>query len=254
MNRFEGRHVVVTGGGRGIGAAIAERFTHDGARVTIVGRGVEALAAQVAAGGASGYAVADVTDAEALSVALGEAAERRGPVEVLVANAGGVVTAPFHKTSAAQFEAMFRLNVLGVVHAVQAVLPGMKARGAGRIVAVASTASLKGYPYVSAYCAAKHAVLGLVRALAVENAKSGVTVNAVCPGYADTEMVAASVEAVRQRTGKDPAEIIARLTDGNPQGRLVRPAEVADAVAWLAGPEAGAINGQAIAVAGGEVM
>jgi NAD(P)-dependent dehydrogenase (short-subunit alcohol dehydrogenase family) len=142
---------------------------------------------------------------------------------------------------------------MGVVHAVQAVLGPMTERGYGRIVAVASTAGLKGYPYVSAYCAAKHAVIGLVRALALETARAGVTVNAVCPGFTDTPLVAGSLDRIARKTGRSREEALAELVRHNPQGRLVDPREVADAVLWLCGEGAGAVTGQAIAVAGGEV-
>ena len=151
------------------------------------------------------------------------------------------------------FREMFEINVMGVVHAAAAVLPAMQARGYGRIVAVASTAGLKGYPYVSAYAAAKHAVVGLVRSLALETAKSGVTVNAVCPGFTDTDLVAASLDTIIGKTGMSRDAALASLTSHNPQGRLVAPAEVAATVLWLCAADASAITGQAIAVAGGEI-
>jgi NAD(P)-dependent dehydrogenase (short-subunit alcohol dehydrogenase family) len=149
---------------------------------------------------------------------------------------------------------MMNVNFMGVVHATQAVLPGMIERRRGRVIAIASTAGLKGYAYVSAYSAAKHAVIGLVRSLALETAKSGVTVNAVCPGFTETPLVARAVETIVAKTGRSEELAKAELVKSNPQGRLVRPEEVADAVLWLASPGAAAINGQAIVVAGGEVM
>jgi NAD(P)-dependent dehydrogenase (short-subunit alcohol dehydrogenase family) len=148
---------------------------------------------------------------------------------------------------------MIDVNFMGVVHAISAALPSMRERPYGRIVAVASTAGLKGYAYVSAYSAAKHAVVGLVRSLALELATTRVTVNAVCPGFTDTDLVAASIDNIMKKTGRDHSQAVAELAKHNPQRRLVTPSEVADAVLWLCGEGASAITGQAIAVAGGEV-
>jgi 3-hydroxybutyrate dehydrogenase len=250
---LEGRHAVVTGGSRGIGLAVASALTEAGAAVTVVGRDREALERVVRDGLAHGSAAADVTDAYALRQVLGEAASARGPVDIMVANAGTAISAPFSKSEADLFRSMLDVNLMGVVNAVQAVLGSMTERGQGRIVAVASTAGLKGYPYVSAYCAAKHAVIGLVRALAVETARTGVTVNAVCPGFTDTGLVADSLARIVEKTGRGRDEALAELVKHNPQGRLVEPREVADAVLWLCGDEARSVTGQAIAVAGGEV-
>jgi 3-hydroxybutyrate dehydrogenase len=249
---LNGQHAVVTGGGRGIGRAVAAALSDAGARVTVVGRTAETLAEAVASGQADGYAVADVTDRTALRTALERAAAERGTVDIMVANAGGAESAPFVKADSDQFRRMFELNLMGVVHAAQAVLAGMTGRGSGRIVAVASTAGLKGYPYVSAYCASKHAVVGLVRALAIETAKTGVTVNAVCPGYTDTDLVADGITRISAKTGRSREQTLAAMLH-NPLDRLVRPEEVAAAVVFLCSPEAAAITGTTLAVAGGEV-
>jgi 3-hydroxybutyrate dehydrogenase len=249
---LEGRHAVVTGGGRGIGRAVAASLCAAGAAVTIVGRNEAALAETVDDADASGYVVADVTDAGALGGAFRRPAAERGPIDILVANAGGAESAPFTKSDPELFRRMFELNVMGVVHAIRAVLEEMTARRSGRIVAVASTAGLKGYAYVSAYCAAKHAVVGLVRSLAAETAASGVTINAVCPGYTDTDLVRDSVARLEKRTGRSRQEILAEMLRHNPQGRLIRPDEVAAAVLFLCGPDAGAITGTTMMVAGGE--
>jgi 3-hydroxybutyrate dehydrogenase len=251
--RFQGRHALVTGGSRGIGRAIATALVGAGARVTVLGRDRGALDQVVAEGAAHRGLVADVTDRAAVDAAFAEAASASGPVELLVANAGTAVSLPFMKADAQHFHAMIEVNLMGVVHCAQAVLRPMLERRFGRIVAVASTAGLKGYPYVSAYCAAKHAVVGLVRALALETATSGVTVNAVCPGFADTDLVAESIDRIVSRTGRSREEALAELVKHNPQKRLVEPAEVANAVLWLCGEEARSVTGQAIAVAGGEV-
>jgi 3-hydroxybutyrate dehydrogenase len=249
-SRLEGRAALVTGGGRGIGRAIASALTGAGARVTVLGRDAAILERAVAEGAAADLAVADVTDAAALAAAV---AGLGAPPDILVANAGAAHSAPFARTDDDAFRAMLDVNLMGVVRAARAVLPGMTGRGRGRIVAVASTAGLRGYPYVSAYCAAKHAVVGFVRALALETARTGVTVNAVCPGFTDTDLVAESLSRIEARTGRSREAALAELTKHNPQGRLVDPAEVADAVVWLCGDAAAAITGQAVAVAGGEV-
>jgi 3-hydroxybutyrate dehydrogenase len=248
-----GRHAVVTGGGRGLGRAIASALAQAGATVTVIGRDRATLERAVAEGVAHHAAVADVTDAAAARSAIEAAASRHGPVAMMIANAGAAASAPFLRSDAALFRRMLEVNLLGVTHVTQAVLGPMLEAGFGRVVAVASTAGLKGYPYVSAYCAAKHAVIGLVRALALETAASGVTVNAVCPGYADTDLVAASLERIMEKTGRTREQALAELVRHNPQGRLIAPAEVASAVVWLCGAGAGAVTGQAIAVAGGEI-
>jgi 3-hydroxybutyrate dehydrogenase len=245
-------HALVTGGGRGIGREIACTLVRAGATVTVVGRNRAALDDSIAAGGAHFAGVADVADQTAIRAVIAKAAARQ-PIDILIANAGIAESAPFGKSDAALFKRMLDVNLMGVVHAVQAALPSMRNRRYGRIVAIASTAGLKGYAYVTAYSAAKHAVVGLVRSLALEMASTGVTVNAVCPGFTDTDLLAGSIDNIMKKTGRSHEQAVAELSRLNPQARLVTPAEVADTVLWLCGEGAGAITGQAIAVAGGEV-
>jgi len=248
---FEGRHVVVTGGGTGIGAAVARAFAARGATVTVMGRRIEALQAMV---GEGIHAIAcDVSDEASVAHAFAQA-NVRAPIDTLVNNAGAVETAPLSRTAAAAWRRSLDVNLTGAFLCQQQVLPGMVERGFGRVINMASTAGLKGYAYVAPYVAAKHGLVGLTRAAALELAKTGVTVNAVCPGYTETEIVREAIEKIVRKTGRDEASARAALEASNPQGRLVQPDEVAQAVLWLARADSAAITGQSIAVAGGEVM
>jgi NAD(P)-dependent dehydrogenase (short-subunit alcohol dehydrogenase family) len=255
---LEGHHALVTGAGSGIGAAIARSLVEAGAKVTLAGRRrepLEALAAELPEGSAFIAGGFDVTDPVATSAGLEKARAAFGPVSILVNNAGEAPSAPFEKTTLDMWSHVLSVDLTGVFNVTQAVLPDLKARGQGaRIINIASTAGLTGYAYVSAYVAAKHGVVGLTRALALELAKKGVTVNAVCPGFTDTPIIARSIAEIVAKTGRSEEQALAEFTKSNPQGRLIRPQEVANTVLWLASPDAGSINGQAIAVAGGEVM
>ena len=250
---LDGKHALVTGGSRGIGRAVAAALACAGAEVTVVGRNEAALREAVAAGDAAGCAVADVTDAQAVARQVSAAEAARGPIAILINNAGSVESGPFGKLDPATFSAMWNVHVMGAVHATRAVLPGMVERGFGRIVNIASTAGLKGYAYVSAYCAAKHALVGLTRALALETARRGVTVNAVCPGYTDTALVRESIERVADKTGREHADVLAEYVRDTPIRRLIRPQEVAAAVLYLCSAEAAAVTGTTLAIAGGEL-
>jgi NAD(P)-dependent dehydrogenase (short-subunit alcohol dehydrogenase family) len=251
METLKGKHAVVTGASRGIGLAIARALLAQGARVTLMARDAGALEAAAAGlGRDTARQTADVADAASVN----DAFARAGAVDILVNNAGQAASAPFGRTDAALWQRMLDVNLTGAYHCMQAALPGMLDAGWGRVVNVASTAGLTGYRYVAAYCAAKHGLVGLTRALALEVAARGVTVNAVCPGFTDTDIVADAVANIVRKTGRTADEARAELAAGNPQERLVQPDEVAHAVAWLCMPGAAAMNGQAIAVAGGEVM
>ncbi len=249
------RHALVTGGGSGIGASIAEALVAAGLRVTITGRRLDVLQALTARfPGQMQAVVADVTDEAAIAQAFAQAKAGFGPVQVLVNNAGQAHSAPFLKTDVALWQQMLSVNLTGTFLCTQAALPDMLAAKWGRIINVASTAGLVGYAYVAAYVAAKHGVVGLTRALALEVAKKGITVNAVCPGYTETDILRESIANVVAKTGRSVEEARAEFASGNPQGRIVQPQEVADAVLWLSGPGAASVTGQSIAVSGGEVM
>ncbi len=249
-----GKHAVVTGAGRGIGAAIAAALAQAGARLTLMGRNRAQLEAQAHKLDTEVHVeTCDVTNSEDVQRAFGGALRALGDVLILVNNAGQAESQPITRTDLGLWQRMIEVNLTGTFLCTQAALPGMLGVGWGRIVNIASTAGLKGYPYVSAYCAAKHGVIGLTRSLALELARKNVTVNAVCPGFTETELLEVSLAQIVQKTGRSTEEARAELVRHNPQGRLVAPQEVAQAVLWLCLPESAAINGQTIAVAGGEV-
>ena len=251
-----GTHAFVTGAGRGIGAAIAQTLAEVGYGLTLVGRTREDLqhVLSVLPGGPHHKVICDLTDPESVHNAFVSAKNALGPVDTLINNAGQVQTASIAKTPLDMWQAMLAVNLTGTFLCCQEALQDMHTLGQGRIINIASTAALKGYAYSGAYCASKHGVLGLTRALALEVAKQGISVNAVCPGYTDTEIVREGVGNIVTRTGRTPEAALAELVRANPQGRLVSPEEVAQTVLWLCESAASSITGQAIAVCGGEVM
>jgi len=253
------RHAFVTGAGSGIGKAIALALAAEGHIVSLAGRRtgpLEAVRDEIrAAGGAAfvhdGF---DVTEAAAVERGITAAIALAGEIAVLVNCAGEAPSAPFEKTDFALWQRVLSINLTGVYLVTQAALASVRRAGKGRIVNVASTAGLTGYAYVSAYCASKHGVIGLTRALALELARTDVTVNAVCPGFTDTPLIDGALDTISEKTGRSREEARASLARSNPQGRLVSPAEVAHTVSWLVSEGASAITGQAIAVAGGEIL
>lgn len=248
---------IVTGAGSGIGRAVALRLASAGAAVGLVGRtraGLESVAREIgAAGGNAAVVQADVCDRGQVTAAVATVAEALGPPILLVNNAGAGRSAPFARTTDELWSEMLAVNLTGAFIVTQAVLPHMLAAGCGRIANVASVAGLKGYPYIAAYCAAKHGLVGLTRALAVELAARGITVNAVCPGYVDTPMTQATLANIVRHTGRSPDEARREIEKMNPQGRLFTPDEVAATVLHLCSRDAAGINGQALCICGGEL-
>ncbi|MGB0763860.1 MAG: SDR family NAD(P)-dependent oxidoreductase [Luminiphilus sp.] len=246
------RHALVTGAGTGIGAEITRHLHAAGHRVTLVGRRPEPLQQLADALGDNTQIVsADVTDPDNLKTAFATAEARFNTVEILVNCAGMAPTAPFHRIAFDDWQRTMDVNVNGVFHCTQLALAGMREAGWGRIINIASVASLRGFPYVAGYCASKHAVLGMTRALALEVATQGITVNAVCPGYVDTDIVRDAIAGIVAKTGRTEAEAMQHFTESNPQERLIEAAEVATAVSWLCSDGAASVTGQAIAIDGG---
>lgn len=244
-----GKHVLITGGGSGVGANMALTFAQAGAEVIISGRRLEALERIAAQHPAIRGITADVTDEASVQNLFAQA----GRVDIVIANAGAAESAPLAKTSLATWQDMLAVNLTGVFLTLREGLKQMQERHWGRLIVVASTAGLKGYAYVAPYAAAKHGTIGLVRSLALEVATKGITVNALCPGFLDTEMTERSIATIMQKTGRNREQAITALAATNPQQRLIQPAEVSSAALWLCAAGSEGINGQALAIAGGEI-
>ncbi|MBC8259359.1 MAG: SDR family oxidoreductase [SAR324 cluster bacterium] len=254
METLQEKHVVITGGGSGIGAAITDALAEKGTRITIMGRKLDRLQEKVKTIKQAFAVSVDVTDLDQVEQGFAKAVANHGTVDILINNAGNAISVPFHKMGLEDWNTMLAVNLNGVFNCTQACLPSMRKQKWGRIINIASTAGLKGYAYVSAYCAAKHGVIGLTRALALETALDGITVNAVCPGYTETALTEAAIENIFQKTNYTKAEVQMQLLQNNPQKRFVQPEEIANTVFWLCQHDSKSITGQAVPVAGGEVM
>ena len=246
-------HAVITGGGSGIGLAIATALANQGTKVTLMGRNADKLSTAAASMETAQAFHVDVSDPASIESGF-RAAEAYGPIDILVNNAGIAETVPFHKTDFDLWQRTLSTNLTGVFLCTQQAYSAMRERKKGRIINIASTAGQKGYAYASAYVASKHGVIGLTRALALECANTDITVNAICPGFTDTDIVRTSVANIVAKTGRSQEDALAELTKYNPQNRLIDPQEIAHTVLWLCSDTARSVTGQSITIAGGEIM
>ncbi|MDA4844598.1 SDR family NAD(P)-dependent oxidoreductase [Hoeflea poritis] len=253
MGKLSGKHAVVTGGGSGVGAAIARKLAKAGATVTVSGRRREALDEVAKSQDGITARTCDVTDPDSVASLFATVSDDHGGADIVVANAGAAQASPFAKLDVASWRKTIDVNLTGVYLTIHAGVAAMENKDWGRIVTIASVAGLRGYPYVAHYCAAKHGAIGLTRSVAMELATSGITVNAICPGYTETPMLTEALDNVMDKTGMNRDEATKALLRTNPMGRFIQPDEVAQTVLWLCGPNSGAITGQAVSVSGGEV-
>ena len=245
---IQGKHIIVTGGGSGVGAKTAKALAKQGAKVTIMGRKETPLREQRLP-----YQLCDVTNEKNVEAAFDVARSEHGPIWGVIANAGAATSLPFKKMHQAHLQSMLAVNLIGVSNSFRAGLPDMLDANDGRMIAIASTAGLKGYAYASAYAAAKHGVVGLVRSLAIELASKGITVNAICPGYIETPLLDSAVENIIKKSSMNRAQVEKTLLKGNPQDRFIQADEVAEAVLWLCSNGARSVNGHTMALSGGEI-
>ncbi len=253
MADLKGKHALVTGGGGGVGEAIALMLAEAGACVTVCGRQLSSLKEVAAKHQNIAVQQCDVTDYVAMQQIANAAAQQFGPINIVIANAGAAESIPFSKMTSQDWSHSIDVNLGGVFNSFKACLPHMEASGWGRMISIASTAGLKGYSYVAQYCAAKHGVIGLTRALSQELAKTGITVNAICPGFTETPMLERSLENIQAKTGMSREKAAKALIGTNPMGRFIQPEEIAQTVLWLVGENSASISGQAVSVSGGEV-
>jgi len=256
---LKGQHALITGGSRGIGAAISNALAALGADVSLLARDNKTLKEQsdhlVTEFGASVfYTSTDITNEKEIEGSFKKSVNANGPIDILINNAGIGKSMPFHKMDLDFWKATLDLNLTGTFLCTKQVYENMRERGYGRIINISSTVGLRGYPYIAAYTASKHAVIGLTRTLALEAVKKGITVNAICPGYTETDLVSEAIDNIAKTSGRDKKNIKTEIENISPMGRLVTPEEVAESVAWLCLPSSASITGQAIVVAGGSVM
>jgi len=248
---LSGRHAVITGAAKGIGAAIADRLDAEGASITLMGRTPETLELKAQNLNKAQAVQVDVASEDSVIEAFSKASNTLGPVDILINNAGAALSAPLHRTQTSDWRYMLDVNLSGAFYCCREVTPAMRKNNWGRIINIASIAGLSGAAYITAYCAAKHGVIGLTRALAMELANKEITVNALCPGYTNTELLDGALNNIMEKTGLSRSEAEAQLKSSNPQNRFIEPEEIAASVAWLCLPGSEGITGQAVPITGG---